>query len=223
MRVLVHTANFRSFDDLVPYAPQQLPLGWQADARIFSEATTLPRAMGPRLQSRLAKMWAWELTPGYDAYLWVDASCSLLHRESVAWFLRQLKGYDCVLFRHPDRKTVREEADFIRKKVLEGNKYLVDRYYGEDIDGQLRAVSDPGYTDDRLYASTVMAYFPTDRMQALMRDWWLHTTRYHLVDQLALPFLLWKHRCAVNVPDSRLYDCAYVTHTRNHTFKKAPR
>lgn len=220
MNVLVHTANFGSFDELIPYAPQKLLPGWQADAAIFSEASLLPRAMGPRLQARLAKMWAWELRPDYDAYLWVDASCSLLHEQSVSWFLRQLKGYDCVFFKHPDRRSIREEAEFIRRKVQEGSKYLVDRYYGEDIDGQLRAVTASGFTDTRLYASTVMAYFPTDRMKALMREWWLHTTRYHLVDQLALPYLLWKYECEVNVPDVRLYECPYVTHTRNHTFRK---
>ena len=66
--------------------------------------------------------------------------------------------------------------------------------------------ADPIYADDRLYASTALIYRPTGPVRSAMREWWHHKTRYCLHDQLALPYVLWRHEVVHNVIEESVYD-----------------
>jgi hypothetical protein len=59
----------------------------------FTDANFPPRplAMTSRLQAGIPKMFGWQLRPGHDVYIWIDASRGLLRDDSVAWFLEQLE------------------------------------------------------------------------------------------------------------------------------------
>jgi len=217
-RVAVITANLGSFDRLQDYAGQDLPPSVEMTRVIFTDSNFPPRthSLTPRLQARIPKMFGWQMCPGYDYYIWVDASCALLDRNSVAWFLKHLtKGcYEIALFRHPDRHSIREEADFLRLKLAEHNKYLTPRYAGEDIDGQLAEImSDPLYKDDVLYASTALAYADTRLVRSALKEWWYHTSRYHSIDQLSLPYVV--RNLTIGHLDGSYLDCPYLTYTRN--------
>ena len=57
-------------------------------------------------------------------------------------------------------------------------------------------------------------YRPTDAVKAMLTEWWVHKSRYHLHDQLALPFLVWKHRIMPAVLDGDIYHCDHLPITR---------
>jgi hypothetical protein len=218
MKVCLLQAALGSLDTIVAPVEQALLPGDTLDVRTFTDATFPPRTqtMTPRLQSRIVKMFGYEMVPGYDAYLWVDASFSLQSPDSAAWMLAHLQNADFCTFAHPERSSCRGEAQFISEKIALDNRYLSDRYRGELIDEQLNAIRQPGFEDDHLYATMVIGYRPTPSVRAMLREWWVHTSRYHAVDQLALPFVLWQWASSVrlSVLEGDPFHSPYLTRVR---------
>lgn len=193
-RLLVYSANLGNFDKPKDYEEQELPEGidqieyWRCTDEDFP-----PRfnSMTPRLQARIVKMFGWQMKPGFDYYLWVDSSCRLSKPDSVKWFMDKLGSTQMTVFKHPNRSTVKEEADYLKQRLIderEGRKqkYVMTRYDGEDIDGALSEVN----PNAELYASTSFIYRNTADMQKVMQEWWYQTSRYHSIDQLSLPHCL---------------------------------
>jgi hypothetical protein len=182
---------------------------------------TLPsrKSLSPRLRAKLPKMFAWDLYPGFDRYIWMDASMWMVRPDGVLWFLDQIGSGEIALFRHPSRTSIQQEADYLRVKMEEpgpDREYLCARYEGEDLAGQLRAIAQPGFVDDRLYAGTAFCYRPTAPIQAAMREWWWHTSRFHCNDQLSLPFALWTTGCDVRVIDENIFRASRLTRRRGY-------
>ena len=222
MRIAVVSANMGDFDKLVPYVPQSTPY----DFHIFTNAN-FPlryRSMTPRLQARIPKMFSWQMLPDYDYYIWVDSSFSLQHIDSVKWFIEQCSVVDIAVLKHPMRNSVREEATYLKKRLQKErqnpgmDQYVTLRYDNELIDDQLSEIfSDKKFVDDRLYASTAFIYRNIEKNQVMLKDWWYHTSRYHSVDQLSFPYVLFKNNCRVNViPTNHHHDfkLPYLTLTR---------
>jgi len=208
----VVSANLGNFDAPLPHVAQE----WVGVSyALFTDVNMPPRpkAMTPRLQAKIPKMFAWDMRPDFESYLWIDASLCLSKPDSAAWFLEQLGTNDIVVFRHPHRKTIHEEAAFVRRKIEESHPYLVSRYAGEDIDGQIRAIErDPFYVDDHLYNAGAFCYRPTEKIKAAMTEWWVHTTRFHCIDQLAFSYVL--RHCAVSVINEKIHEASHLAWTR---------
>jgi hypothetical protein len=47
-----------------------------------------------------------------------------------------------------------------------------------------------------------------------MKEWWYHISRYHIIDQLALPYVLKKSDCKYNIIDEKYGEIPYLTYTR---------
>jgi hypothetical protein len=171
-------------------------------------------------------MFGWDMLPGYDIYIWLDASFRLSAKHSIHWFFRLSAkhsihwfasnlGYcDLAIFRHPKRRSIAEEALFIAHKIEKQSPYLTGRYEGEDMEGQLRAIGTDGFEDDTLYATMAFAYHPDYRVKRMLTDWWVHTSRFHSVDQLALPYLVWDHGCSVAILEGDPYHSPWIEYTR---------
>jgi hypothetical protein len=170
--------------------------------------------MSPRLQARIPKRFGWDIFPRRDVYIWIDSSFRLSQPDSAKWFVDSLGQCDFAFFRHPWRTSIGEEARIIRQKILAGSRYLKSRYEGEDIDGQLKAI-DSDYKDECLFATMAFAYRPTLRAKEVLTDWWVHTSRFHAVDQLAIPYLVWKHSASVATLDGDPYKSKWIEYTRN--------
>jgi hypothetical protein len=218
MKILVHTANLGDFDPVIDHIPQIPPLGDTIDFVRFTNENFPPRlhVMTPRLQARIPKMFGWQMRPGYDFYIWIDSSCTLLHPESVRWFLEQCRGCHMAVFKHPDRNTITEEYEFVKTKIEEKNKYLVLRYENELADEQMAEIrADKAYKDEMLFASTAFVYANHPKVHALLKEWWYHTSRYHAIDQLSFPYVIWKSKCTVRVIPDNYLKTPYLTYTRN--------
>ena len=221
MRVAVITANLGNFDKTVDYAKQSM----EYDFFRFTDEN-FPRrhcSMTTRLQARIPKMFGWQMAPGYDYYIWVDASFTLQHIDSVKWFIDQCKGVDLAVLKHPMRNSIQEEADYLKKRLKEekaGLKepYVTIRYENELIDEQMKIIkANKWYVDNRLYASTAFVYQNSERVQNMLIQWWYHTSRFHSVDQLSFPYVIFKSGCMARViPTERHHDfkIPYLTLTR---------
>lgn len=216
MKLLIYTANLSGFDKPQENEEQELPEGidqieyWRCTDEDFP-----PRfnAMTPRLQARLVKMFGWQMKPGFDFYLWVDSSCRLPRADSAKWFMEQLGDKDMAVFRHNERKTVQEEADYLKERLeLErtGKKkpYIIPRYENEDIDGQMKEVDGAA----QLYASTTFIYRNTTGVRVALKEWWVHTSRFHSIDQLSLSHAIKGE--SYNVIDVDFLKCPYLEATR---------
>ena len=227
-KIAIITANMGNFDNPMEYAKQSV--GY--DFYRFTDENFHPRwrSMMPRLQARIPKMFGWQMVPLYDYYIWVDASFSLLHPDSVKWFMEQCDGFDIAVLKHPMRNSIQEEADYLKKRLREeknGKKsdpYVTLRYENELIDEQLAEIkNDEKFVDDRLFASTAFIYKNTDKNQKMLKEWWYHTSRYHSVDQLSFPYVLDKSGCAVNIiPTQKHHDfhIPYLTLVRYRSVER---
>lgn len=212
-KVALLTANLGNFEAAVEPVAQSVP----CDFHRFTDANLPPRrlAMTPRLQARIPKLFGWQMLPGYEVYVWVDSSMAVSSPECIRWWLEQLDDAEAVFFRHPDRRTLREEADFIREQIAAGRTYLTTRYAGEWAEDELAEIAaDSTYTDDLLIASTAFAYRPTSAVQAMMREWWYHVSRYHIVDQLGLPYALYKAGVNYRLIEQHYMRTGYMTFSR---------
>lgn len=211
MRVAVITANLGAFDATVTHVPQE---GVEVDVHVFTDADLPPRplSLSPRLLAKIPKCFALDLRPGYDAYLWIDASLALSRSDSVRWFLDQMDGRTLAIFRHPHRNTVGEEADFLRTK-LPHSRYLQKRYLGEDLDGLMAAMGPEAVTLP-LYAAGCFCYKAQSDVPEALREWWGWVTRYHANDQLSLPYVLQRWMVAPAVIDEDIYHASHVAFVR---------
>lgn len=211
MKIAVVSANLGSFDPVKPNIDQ----GVGHEFCLFTDENFPPRqnAMTPRMQARIPKMFAHQLVPDYDVYVWHDASVRFMRRDTLAWLVDKIKQSDIAVFKHPDRETVLEEADYLKERLyLESigkkRKYVLPRYEGEWIDEHLEEV-DP---NRELLASTVFVYRNFPRVQQALKEWFYYTSRYHIIDQLGFPEAIKDLR--VNVIPDDYSKCKYLESTR---------
>lgn len=216
-RVALISANLGSYDPVVPWPEQRPPAYVRVDVHRFTDANFPPRslAMTSRLQCGIPKWWGWQMLPGYDVYIWVDASCAPAP-GAVAWFLEQLGDGAIAVFRHPERRTIREEYEFmVARMARRGETYLNSRYKGEWLREQYDAIADDAeYEDDELFATTAFVYRPLEDVQNAFRDVWCAKARYLLHDQLIFPYALTQNFCRPNVIETNYLQCPALTFTR---------
>lgn len=141
-RVALISANLGRYEHPTDWPDQIAPRGVTVDVHRFDDTTLPPRplAMTSRLQVGIPKWFGWQLCPGYDVYIWCDASCTPAPTMS-AWFLDQLVHgdetrhmafrADIAVFQHPERRSIRAEYEFMTTRMARrGERYLTERYHG---------------------------------------------------------------------------------------------
>jgi hypothetical protein len=117
----------------------------------------------------------------------------------VKWLTEKCTG-DIAVFKHPNRKTVRDEARYLKDRLAMGCDYITPRYNNELIDEELDAIKD--LPDEHLFASGILVYKNNEKIHAMMKEWWYHISRFHSIDQLGLPYSILKTGCDFTViPD----------------------
>jgi len=218
MKVCVLSANLGAYDQPADWPVLAAPAGGTVDVHRFTDETFPPRplAMTSRLQCGIPKWWGYEMRPGYHVYMWCDASC-VPTPMFVTWFLERLGRDEIAVFRHPDRRTIREEYEFMAERMARpGERYLTSRYKGELLREQYDHIrGDDSYVDGWLVATTAFAYRPTARVQEAFRAIWGAKARFLLHDQLMFPYALTKAGCRVQVIGENYLQCPALNYTRN--------
>lgn len=212
-KIAVLSANFGSFDPPSTWVKQSVPV---RTIRMDDNSLTVPwLALEPRLRARIPKMLGWFMFPEYEYYIWVDASFGIENKNTVKWLLDSLGDKDMAVFLHPDRKTIREEVEFVEGRIADGNKYLASRYDAGVAWRQLEDIEKTDYVDDRLYASYAFVYrYGAGTTSALM-DWWLESSLCRSLDQVMMPFILRRTGISIAEISENAYKTPYLTYTRN--------
>ena len=223
MKVCIISANLGDYDKPHPWADQIVPDGVEVEIHRLNDDNFPPRhkAMTPALQCGIPKWHGHELFPDFGWYLWVDASCALTRGNEVHLWLCEVDAfnpagyYDIALFKHPERKTIRQEYDFIKDKMAAGNKYLCSRYKGEWLDEQMAFIANEAASYYPLYASTAFIYKPTPLIRAAFKEVAWQKYRFMLHDQLALAYALREHGNSIKVINQNYQKSGLMEFVRN--------
>lgn len=217
MKLAILTANLGKFDqDHIPVL-QEFP--GEVVFHSWTDKNFPPVAgLTPRLQYRLPKTQGWDMFPGYDVYIWLDGAMSFERSDCVQYFMDQLGNNDMAFFRHPfGRRKIRHEVAHIEEKIKQNHPYIVPRYGGGFHKELLEIIQkDTAYKDRILYASTAFIYRNIPAVQSFLKDWLYSSVRYFTCDQIALPYLLWKHKIKVSMIDDNLFKSGYVSLMNHH-------
>jgi len=190
MRVALITANVGNHCSPRTICPQAFD-GELVVIKYTDENFPLRASMTPRAQGKIPKMLGWQMHPGFDYYIWMDASFSITRDNSIQWLVSQCKGYHACFYRHTQRNFVREERQFLEDEIKKGNKYIIERYANE-------LYNDEWFKEDLpLLAAGLFIY--TGAMFAPLYEWYCETMRYNINDQLSLPYILKSNYCSFNV------------------------
>lgn len=209
--------NLGNFEPEVKWVEQDLPDWITMKMFRFTDENFPPRfkSMLPRLQMHILKSFAWDYIPGFDHYIWIDESMAMMNPDSAFWFIDKCCGYDFACFVHPERKTIKEEYDYMKFKLNDGSKYIPARYTGEFIDEQMKVIQkDRRYRDNLLIATTAFVYANSQRAKDILTYWWYHVSRYTVSDQLSFPYVLKKGKASVNLMKENVFDFPYLTRVR---------
>ncbi len=207
-KTLITSASFNGFDEPNEWVDQP------ADIMRYNEKNfPLRKALTPHAQSKIPKCFGWDLIPGYDFYVWVDANY-ILKEGAVEFLIKELTeddDMDILVFPHPFHDTVMQEFDFLRDN-LPKSKYLQQRYEGELLE-ELYCEIDEIYGSDKgklpAYHAAIFAYRLSGGVCQALKEWWYYDSRYHLDDQLTMSMVLDREDIEVKVMDKKIKDYPY--------------
>jgi hypothetical protein len=166
---------------------------------------------GGRLALRFDPMAAFGKRPRYDATLWIDGSIRIKSKSFVREFLSGIGNSGWVLFPHPDRDCIFEEAEV---------SLTMEKYRGLPLEEQVRAYGMEGVQPHSgLYACTIIGRQEplSAPLQALNESWWAENWKWSYQDQLSLPYLLSKLRLGVDTVDKNLWRNDWFDWVAHHT------
>jgi hypothetical protein len=208
-KIAVLSANLGGFDEPSRHVPQSLAHEYfMFDDKNFPLRT---QSLTSRMQAKIPKMFGWQMVPEYDYYLWLDGSLSLSDPDSLKYFYDQCQGYDIVTLKHPVRNTIREEAEYTIRKVKQHSKYVGARYSNDFLQEQYDVIlADTDFIDDFLVCGGIFMYRNTPKVQAMLKEWWYHTTRYTMQEQFSFPYVLKKSGIKINVRPDAYDNCPWL-------------
>ena len=173
--------------------------------------------LSPRLQYRIPKTHGWQMKPGFTHYIWLDGSVTFKRDDCIQYYLDQLGDADMAFFKHPTRRNVRQEVAHVQEHLDLGKPYITSRYKGGLHKEQLEEMlADPTFKDRKLWASTGFIYRNTPKVQEMLKEWLYTSVRYFTCDQIALPYLIHKHKLKVNTMDQPVFKSGYISLVSNH-------
>ncbi len=204
MKVVIYTALYGAHSSLKEFDACGYDCICYSDSahqsRTWKVVQTHSITSNPRKRSKEPKMLN-PLAEDYDVTIWIDSTITLTNtRRFVAECLASLEGCEIVLFKHPERDGIVEEAS-----VSE----MMPKYAGQKIVEQAMGYAREGMPLGTLYAGGVIA------RSAPLLDFgvaWLGEMSKSLQDQVSLPYALWKHGIVPGVIPGSVYGTDYHLH-----------
>lgn len=218
MKLAVVSASLGGFDKETEHAPQTLDCAYH----LFTDENFPPRtnAMLPRLQAKIPKMFAWQLLPDHDYYLWLDGSIKLADPKAAQYFYDQVQGFDVAVLKHETHVNVKHEWRYTKNGIYQKNRYLYPRYKDEFVYELFNVIKDdPDFVDDSLYIGGLFVYRNTPAVHEMMKNWWYFVSRYLIQDQVSWTYVLKKSGLKIKVLPttlSQLYLDGFITKEKHH-------
>lgn len=201
MTTALLTCNINSIDEVYVPVKQTVPY----TLHYFTENNMpfpLPN-MDARMKGKYLKTQFHKFIEA-DYYIWIDGSIEVRDENFIADCIALLKDNDLVMTKHPQRKNVFDELEYIIEQMRSGDRYLLKRY-----------VKQPLFTEYDFYKSEEM---PSDHplyqcsffackadMAPLMNYWWDLIQQYSNFDQSQFAFASWKLGVKIAVVEGNDY------------------
>jgi hypothetical protein len=210
--VNIISCNFGS-DQKVPEFPQQNG-NYEVIVSHYDESNYPSRknSLHPRLKGKIPRMLNYKWVDA-DYYIWMDHKFVITSSEFIEWMISNLKGKPIAFFQHYARGSIREELDFMVELINNGDRYLLDRYDGEDMISQVESyLKDDTFIDDKLFATGIFIYTKEliEKHPNILSDWFMENVLCSVQDQLSLPYVLHKHKVDFTIIDSHILYNPYV-------------
>lgn len=171
-------------------------------------------AMHPRLRAKMPKMLQWSDFPGYDYYIWVDSKLRMDNPKAAESLVKACSDKDACFFRHSARNSIRLELEHVIDNLNNGSQYLIDRYAGEDMAGQVSSyLADSNFVDHSLFECGAFVYSSRVVQNPdlnLFKEWFYHNCIWSVQDQLSLPYLLQKFGVKYGILEGTVYKNNYL-------------
>lgn len=164
-----------------------------------------------RRNAKIYKIMPMIMVPGYDYYLWVDATHDVIENP-YSIIETYLKDNDIAVFRHRQRNCVYKEMDEIQRLGIDHLDILLKQYQ------DYKSVGFP--EEYGLFELPVMAWKNTEKSKQVSLRWWEVICKYCSRDQISLPFVLWSLNITPSIipgiVNGGLFNNTIMTQTRNH-------
>jgi hypothetical protein len=174
-------------------------------------------SLHPRLKGKIPKMlgWMYDNEKEYDYYVWSDSKFHF-KKKCISELVKQIKDFDMCLFKHPHRSRIIDEYNFVKENIKIGNRYLTDRYDGENMEKQMQDyISDKNFNDNCLFACGLFIYSKkliANKETNLLKEWFFHNVFYSIQDQLSLPYLVQKFKINYTTFDFDIFNNAFTNY-----------
>jgi hypothetical protein len=209
--VIVATAIYGGYDTLAPHPDHDEVDRWVCftddpdlaldDGHGWEIRVEPSRFEHPRLA---AKWWKCHPPTGSSARsLWVDASIVFTDALVEEILVNLDRGAELVLFRHPDRTSIVDEA-----AVSAG----MAKYQGLPVEAQARHYLDAwGHADRRLWAAGVIGRHHTSAVLQMGAAWFAECEHWTYQDQISLPPLIDRYRIDVATIHQHLWSSPWLS------------
>lgn len=144
--------------------------------------------LNPRMQGKYIRLHPFQHINS-DIYIYVDWTLKFKSNKSVEQLVDKLKD-DILVFAHPERRTLAQEAQAcIEQKLF---------YKWSLFEPQVNSYYNMWYIDNGLFATWIMVYYRSDRLENMFNERWWECLAWTEHDQLSFAYLLWKHKIEVN-------------------------
>jgi hypothetical protein len=198
MSLLVYTAITNGYDHLVD-PPFDICEGSEFVAFVDSskismrwEARVLNGCDGsdPCRVAKIYKVLPHRFFPDAKTSLWVDGSIDFLMPFPVINLLDYLKDADLVIFEHPNRHCLYQEACECMIRGLDDPTVILN---------QVNRYTQEGYPANiGLVEASVILRRHTKRLEAFNEDWWSEIKRGSRRDQISFNYVAWRHGLKIN-------------------------
>jgi hypothetical protein len=187
LRRVVYTTLFGNYDSLC--APRIKGRGIDYIALVDSDDVFVPEGWQKRIVpneqasavkgQRYYKIWPYDILPGYDLYLYCDASYRIV-RDLSPLFVGA-SGF--MIKPHPKRDCVYHEGEAVIR---------LGKDTAMKVNSQLDEYRDAGMPEHfGCWESGILIRDCSEETKAICQYWWGEVLKYSHRDQLGLPFTLW--------------------------------
>jgi hypothetical protein len=156
--------------------------------------------LNPRMQGKYIRMHPFQHINA-DIYIYVDWTLRFKSDNAVEDLIWQLHG-DILVFSHPERRTLDQEAQAcIQQKLF---------YKWSLFEIQVNAYKNMWYIDNWLFATGIMIYKRNSKIENMFNERWWECLSWTEHDQLSFAYLLWKHDIAVDTIYGNLWNNKYL-------------
>jgi hypothetical protein len=129
--------------------------------------------------------------PGYEYYIWVDASIDVVS-DPVSICETYLKDCDYAAFRHRERSCVYDEADLLKRINYDYPELIQNEMdYFQNVLGYPR--------NNGLYELPSFIKRSNETSMKVSIKWWEYICKYSSRDQISFPVCLWESNARLNV------------------------